>query len=165
MQVSVTGISEKHIQPTRTKIGTKTLYYTFVLVKGKVFGITAAASSIGNAIELMQPKMNKESGVVKVRTVTSDIENIMATEAAEEIEHLIESFEGTIGTLLASPAADTATAAAIEQQVATHKKTIATLKATLAEYKKHAQSGGRRKSRRHYRKKVRSSRKRRYMRR
>ncbi len=164
MQVSVTGISEKHIQPTKTKIGTKTLYYTFVLIKGKVFGITALASSIGNAIELMQPKMNKESGVVKVRTVTSDIENIMATEAAEEIEHLIESFEGTIGTLLASPAADTATAAAIEQQVATHKKTIATLKATLAEYKKHAQSGGRRKSRRHYRKKARLSRKRRNMR-
>jgi hypothetical protein len=160
MQVSVTGISEKHIQPTRTKIGTRTLYYTFVLIKGKVFGITAAASSIANAIELMQPKMNKESGVVKVRTVTNDIENIMATEAAEEIEHLIESFEGTIGTLLASPAADSATAAAIQQQVATHKRTIATLKTTLAEYKKHSQGGGRRKSRRHYRKKVRSSRKR-----
>ena len=160
MQVSVTGISEKHIQPTKTKIGTKTLYYTFVLIKGKVFGITAAASSIGNAIELMQPKMNKESGVTKVKTVTGDIENIMATEAAEEIEQLIESLEGTIGTLQASPAADSATSAAIQQQVATHKKTIATLKATLAEYKKHAQGGGRRKSRRHYRKRARSSRKR-----
>ena len=159
-KVSATGISDDNIHQARTQIGTKTLYYTFVLIKGGIFGITAAANNKNEAIQLMQPKMNKESGVVKVLTVTGDIENILATEAAEEIEHLIESFEGTIGTLLASPVADSATSAAIQQQVATHKKTIATLKASLAEYKKHAQGGGRRKSRRHYRKKLRSSRRR-----
>lgn len=165
MQVSVTGISEKHIQPTKTKIGTKTLYYTFVLIKGKVFGITAAASSIGNAIELMQPKMNKENGVVKVRTVTSDIENILASESKDSVEEMIDDLQTAIDTLLASPAADSATATAIQQQVATHKKTIAALKIALEDYKKAAQSGGRKKSRRHYRKRARSSRKRRHMRR
>jgi hypothetical protein len=165
MQVSVTGISEKHIQPAKTKIGTNTLYYIFVLIKGKVFGITAAASSIGNAMQIMQTKMNKESGVVKVKVLTADIENLLATEAAEEVENIIDSLEGTIGTLQGSTAADSATATAIQQQIATHKKTIATLKVTLADYKKHAQGGGRRKSRRHYGKKVRSSRKRRNMRR
>jgi hypothetical protein len=135
------------------------------MIKGQLYGITAAASSIGNAIELMQPKMNKVSGVVKVRTVTKDIENILATNAVEEIGNLIHSFEGTIGTLQASPAADSATDTAIQQQVATHKKTIAALKIALEDYKKAAQGGGRRKSRRHYRKRARSSRKRRHMRR
>jgi hypothetical protein len=165
MQVSVTGISEKHIQPAKTKIGTKTLYYIFVLIKGKVFGITAAASSIGNAMELMQAKMGKETGVVKVLKVTGDIKKLVASEAKDSVEEMIDDLQTAIDTLQASPAADSATAAAIQQQVATHKKTIAALKISLEEYKKSAQSGGRRKSRRHYRKKARLSRKRRHMRR
>jgi hypothetical protein len=160
MEVSVTGISEKHIQPTKTKIGTRTLYYTFVLIKGKVFGITAAASSIGNAIELMQAKMNKESGVIKLNVVTPDIAKIYSTESAEEIQHLIESLEATIATLQDSAPANPATAVTIQKQIATHKKTISALKIALPEYKRASQSGGRRKSRKHYSNKLRSSRRR-----
>ena len=164
MNVSVRGISENHIQPAKTKIGTNTLYYTFVLIKEKVFGITAAASSIGNAMQIMKTKMNKETGVVKVKIVTGDMEKVIASYSKGSVENMIDELNTAIDMLQASPAADSATTAAIQQQVATHKEMIAASKVALEKYKKTIQSGGRRKSRRHYRKKVRSSRKRRYMR-
>ena len=165
MYVSVTGISEKHIQPAKTKIGTNTLYYIFVLIKGKVFGITAAASSIGNAMQIMQTKMGKETGVVKLRIVTNDILKILASYSKGSVEEMIDQFNTAIDMLEGSSAEDSATKATIQQQVATYKELIAASKLFLEKYKKTIQSGGRRKSRKHYSKKLRSSRKCRHMRR
>lgn len=166
-KVNVIGISdtENSIHAARTQIGTKTLFYTFVLIKEKVFGITAAANNKNEAIAPMLSKMNKENGVIRVNTVTSDITKIVGAESTDSVEEMIDDLQAAIDTLLASPAADDATSRAIQQQVATHRKTMAALKIALTDYKKAAQSGGRRKSRRHYRKKLRSSRKRRHMRR
>jgi hypothetical protein len=108
----------------------------------------------------MQAKMNKESGVIKLNVVTPDIAKIYSTESAEEIQHLIESLEATIATLQDSAPANPATAVTIQKQIATHKKTISALKIALPEYKRASQSGGHRKSRKHYSNKLRSSRRR-----